>query len=411
VAILIRPAAFTAALIAAAALARTIPLDHPAIRYNSTRLTDPVSELARNIEAGKTQLAFDPDTGYLPALLKALEIPVSSQMAVFSKTSVQGMRIEPANPRVLFFNDAVIAGWVRGGFVELAAQDPQAGMVFYRVDQRPSAYRARTAAGAPENPFTRRTDCLHCHMSDVTLGVPGVLLRSVFPSVSGVPLANAPQYDTDSRAPFEKLWGGWYVTGRSDATHMGNRIAPDEAHPESMRRNEPEQLDSLEGKCPVNTRLTPFSDIAALMVFEHQVRMMNLLTRAGWASRMDLADAGSLGPRAHEAIRELADALLFVDEAPLKGRISGTSGFTEEFSARGPRDRNGRSLYQLSLRGRLMRYPCSYMIYSAAFDALPAPARTAIYRRMKEVLAGRGAEDRRNILEILRDTKPEFPAD
>ena len=379
---------------AAFAAAQTLPLG----------LTDPVTELSRKIERGTLQLAFDPVTGYLPAVLKALDIPVESQMAVFSKTSVQAMRIDPANPRVLFFNDAVIVGWVRGGFVELASQDPRLGMVFYRLDQRPSAYRARMAAATPESPFTRREDCLHCHMTPVTLGVPGVLFRSVFPSASGVPLPHAPQYDTDSRVPFEKLWGGWYVTGDSGpAPHMGNRIATDEAHAEAMLQGPAVRLDSLDGKCRPDARLTRYSDIAALMVFEHQVRMMNLLTRANRESRIALAEGRAL------KLDELADYMLFVDEAPVKGKITGTSGFAEQFSARGPHDRKGRSLRELSLQGRLMRYPCSYMIYSDAFDALPAEARTAVYRRMLLVLAHRNEADRTAIVEILRDTRKDFP--
>jgi hypothetical protein len=405
---LIRGGGALFAVAAGIVFAQTLPLNHPAVGYSSLRFGDPVARLSRNIEQGEVQLDFDPVTGYLPAVLKALDIPVESQMAVFSKTSVQAMRIEPSNPRVLFFR--VIVGWVRGGFVELASHDPRLGIVFYRLDQRPAAYRQRMAAATPGSPFSRREDCLHCHMAPTTLGVPGVLLRSVFPSPSGVPLIHGSQYDTDDRLPFEKLWGGWYVTGNSgDAPHMGNLMAADEAHPESMLRATPLHLDSLEGKCRSDSRLTPYSDIVALMVFEHQVRMMNLITRAGWETRIALAENHALTQRARTALNELVDYMLFVDEAPLRGEIAGTSGFAQVFSARGPRDRNGRSLRDLSLKGRLLRYPCSYMIYSEAFDALPGEAKDAVYRRMREVLNRRDEADRRAILEILRDTKPDFP--
>jgi hypothetical protein len=394
----------------ALASGQTLPLDHPAIGYSSLPLTDPVTALSRKIEQGQVRLAFDPVTGYLPAVLKALDIPVESQMAVFSKTSIQAMRIEPSNPRVLFFNDAVIVGWVRGGYLELASHDPRRGMVFYRLDQRLSEYRKRMAAATPESPFTRRQDCLRCHMTAATFGVPGVLLRSVFPSRSGVPLINAPQYDTDGRMTFDKLWGGWYVTGSSGpALHMGNLIAVDEAHPELMLEGGPVHLDSLEGKCGPQTRLTPYSDIAALLVFEHQVRIMNLLTRAGWESRIALAGNHSLTLPARAALNELADDMLFIGEAPLQGEIEGTSGFAEAFASRGPRDREGRSLRDLSLRGRLLRYPCSYMVYSKAFEALPAQARAAVYRRMWKALSSKPAADRDAIVEILRETKSGLP--
>ncbi|HLX45294.1 MAG TPA: hypothetical protein VKR43_17730, partial [Bryobacteraceae bacterium] len=82
----------------------------------------------------------------------------------------------------------------------------------------------------------------------------------------------------------------------------------------------------------------------------------------------------------------------------------------ERFSAQGPNDRRGRSLRQFDLERRLMRYPCSYMVYSEAFDALPPAAKDAVYHRMAEVLETRPAEDRRNIIEILRDTKSDLPA-
>jgi hypothetical protein len=116
---------------------------------------------------------------------------------------------------------------------------------------------------------------------------------------------------------------------------------------------------------------------------------------------------------------EVVDYMLFVDEAPLPNRVAGRSGFAERMSAGGPTDRRGRSLYQLDLTRRLMKYPCSYLIYSPAFDALPPLAKDPIYRRMWQVLSGDAREpryaslsltDRRAIVEILKDTKPNLPA-
>jgi hypothetical protein len=103
----------------------------------------------------------------------------------------------------------------------------------------------------------------------------------------------------------------------------------------------------------------------------------------------------------------------------LTGQVRGASGFAERFSAIGPRDRKGRSLRELDLNRRLMKYPCSYLIYSPAFDALPRGIKDPIYRRLWEVLSGqeRGERyrsrlslaDRRSVLEILRDTKKDLP--
>ncbi len=280
------------------------------------------------------------------------------------------MRIEPASPRTLFFNDSVFVGYVRGGFIEVASQDSRGNMNFYSLDQRPWVHAERA-----EPFFARRKDCLNCHAS-------GTLVRSVFTRPDGVPLQQPAGYDTDQRTPFDKLWGGWYVTGNSgSAHHMGSPI-----HFDTTRY------------------LTPYSDIVALMVFEHQTRMMNLITRIGQP-----------GADLTAAAKDLVDNLLFLDAAPLPDRIEGTSGFTEKFSALGPRDRKGRSLRQFDLQTRLMRYPCSYMIFTAAFDGLPAPAKEAVYQRMWLDLSGRVAaprlspEDREAIVEILRDTKPDLP--
>ena len=90
-----------------------------------------------------------------------------------------------------------------------------------------------------------------------------------------------------------------------------------------------------------------------------------------------------------DAAREVVDYLLFVDEAPIANPINGSTAFATQFAARGPHDRLGRSLRQLDLTRRLLRYPCSYMIYGEQFDRLPADAKEAIYRRMWEILSGK----------------------
>src|SRR5579859_8163279 len=116
------------------------------------------------------------------------------------------------------------------------------------------------------------------------------------------------------------------------------------------------------------------------MVFNHQMHMTNLVTRVGWEARVSPASPLS------GSARELVDYLFFVDEAPLNGPIRGTSGFVEKIAAGGPRDHKGRSFREFDLQRRTFRYPCSYMIYSDAFDALPAGAKDAIYKRMWEIL-------------------------
>ena len=389
-------------------------LKHPAIGYYTKPTHDLVGDLARRVEDGSLRLEFDPESGYLRPVLEALHLPVESQMLVMSKTGVQGLYTGPANPRAIFFNDAVTVGFIRGApLLELAVQDPEQGVVFYTVDQKPQARPI----------FERRPACLSCHQAYSTLHVPGMLARSVFMAPDGLPLSQFGSYDADDRTPFRRRWGGWYVTGADGGIrHIGNAVVTDTEKRETIVSDSTLHRVSAEGLFDGRGYPSVHSDIAALMVFQHQVRMTNLITRVGWESRVAAYDQrfdAADGP-VRDAIGELVDGLLFVGEDPLPAAIGGTSGFAETFAAQGPADRHGRSLRKLDLEHRLLRYPCSYMIYSAAFGALPGDVRGAIYGRMWQVLSGRDAsakyarlsgEDRRNVIEILRETLPGLPVE
>jgi hypothetical protein len=376
-------------------------LEHPAIRYSTAPLSDAVTALNRRLETGATRLASDPDKGYLPAVLDALQVPKESQLAVFSPTSFQAELISAKNPRAIYFSDTVAVGWVRGGAIEVAAQDPELGPIFYELDP---------GAGDPPR-FERSTECLVCHRTWETLAVPGLLVLSTFPPTTKNGYANGGV--TDHRSPFERRWAGWYVTGHAGRTrHMGNKLVPT-----MTDTSPPVALDSLAGQFDLKGYPTPFSDVVALLVFEHQSHMTNLLTYMTWEGRVAASDPEALNGLPDIA-REVVDYMLFVDEAPFAGPMQGTSGFAEMFAAKGPRDSRGRSLRQLGLERRLMRYPCSYMIYAPAFDALPRPAKDAVYRRLWQVLSGDETEptysrlsraDRQAIVEILRDTKKDLP--
>jgi len=200
---------------------------------------------------------------------------------------------------------------------------------------------------------------------------------------------------------------------------MGNAIITNTDDRESGISDRTLNRTSLDGFFDPHDYPSAQSDIVALMVFQHQVHMMNLITRIGWESRV-AESANRLdftaGPL-RDGVNELVDYLFFVDEQPLTDAITGTSGFAEIFAAQGPTDRQGRSLRQLDLRHRLLRFPCSYMVYSEAFRALPDAARQAIYARMGAILSGRDTQaqyarfsdaDRRAIVEILEDTVPEW---
>ena len=389
--------------------------DHPAIQYATRTPSDRLAALAKRLAAGETKLAFNADNGYLAALLGALGIPLESQVAVFSETSVQAELITPKNPRALFFDDSVAVGWVRGAdTLELAAHDPQQGVIFYTLNQRQTA--------TPR--LERQLSCLTCHLSQNTQDVPGMLTFTT-QSIPQDKYSYASGFATDHRTPIADRWGGWFVTGRAGSVHFGNTEIPQSLRPPAGAALRPRVLDSMKGVVDLRGFPTEHSDIVALMTLEHQATMINLLTRAGWAARIaEYAAPGPSAPRPRpealdEAVRELVDYMLFVDEAPLPAGTRGSSNFATTFAARGPRDPKGRSLRDFDLQGRMFRYPCSYMVYSPAFDALPAKAKTAIYDRMSAVLSGRvagepytrlSAGDRRAIVEILRATKPGLPA-
>lgn len=396
------------------------------VNYLTTPLTDPISKLQKQLNAEEVQLAFDEKSGYLAPVLKALNVSETSQMLVFSKTSFQRSRINPRTPRAIYFNDDVYIGWcVNGDVVEVTAVDPQLGGVFYSLDQE--------EVDRPK--FTRHTDtCTLCHASSVTQGVPGHLVRSVFPDSSGNPILSTTTYRTTSQSPLKQRWGGWYVSGtHGQQRHMGNMIAKSTREPEAFDPDAGANVTDLSKLINVEPYLTPHSDIVAFLVFEHQAPAHNALTLANYQAKLALRDEEILRkmdrdpnpPRTESIQRRLdhsADLVLkhflFVEEAPLTDRIQGVSGFAEQFAARGPCDKRGRSLRDFNLQTRIFQYPCSYLIYSAAFDGLPAELKGIVYRKLHDVLTGKdqsptyrhlSAEDRQAILAILLDTKPDLP--
>lgn len=399
-------------------------LDGDVIRYQTTPPDDAVARLERRLDRGEAQLDFEERHGYLVSVLRQLNIPVSSQTLVFSKTSSQQPLIGPATPRALYFNDSVYVGWVEGGeFVELAAVDPAQGTMFYTLEQR-RAHRPR---------FVRRQECLQCHASPQTIGVPGLLLRSVFTAPDGRPQLQVKTFVTTDDSPLRERWGGWYVTGtHGSQRHMGNVWIKDMQHPTQLDLASGANVISLQGRVDTTPYLSPHSDLVALMVLAHQTHLHDLITRVNWETRLALHDEASKNgtpevpdtwsdatrQRIHHAVEILLRNMLFTDEARLDARLQGTSSFAREFEAAGPRDSAGRSLRDLDFDRRMFRYPCSFLIYSPAFDALPQPALDYFYRRLWEVLIGTDHDsafahltpsDRQAILSILRQTKPGLP--
>jgi len=370
-------------------------------------LNDPVARLARQIDNGEVKLEYSADGwGYLTSLLKHLDIHVDSQVLVFSKTSFQLTKISPKTPRAIFFNDSAAVGSVQDGpYFELTAIDPSQGLIYYTLD---------TQKGEKPRFERRFTECLNCHGP-----ANGLVVSSVYPSADGTPFVTGTFFEgIDQRTPLENRWGGWYVTGtHGSLRHLGNAYAPNPDRPFDLQQEGTQNLTSLASKIDTTKYLTGTSDIVALMTLEHQARMTNLIIGVGQQFRLasNVGAVESSRNSLDKAVGQLVDFMLFVDEAPIEDPIKGVSTFTATFPQRGPRDQMGRSLRDFDLQKRLFKYPLSYMIYSEAFDALPAAARERIYQRLQDVLSGKdqspkfahlSAGDRRAILEILRNTKP-----
>ncbi len=394
-----------------------VPLDDPAINYAGPA-NDSVAHLEKQLESGKAKLDYAPNGwGYLPVVLKQLNINIDSQVLVFSRTSIQTAHISPRTPRAIYFNDDTAVGFVQNGDVlELTAIDPKLGAILYTLDTDKS--------DRPE--FARRDDCLRCHQGAPTMGIPGILVSSVHPvNDADARESHGSAFITDDRTPFAERWGGWYVTGtHGSQVHLGNNPElTDPLNPGRSSKEGTQNVTSLEDRFNTARYLAPTSDIVALMTLEHQTRMTNLMTRIGWDARIALRegkgklDDAALG-RINPEIEEMVGYMLFVDEEPLKAPVKGVSTFTKTFAERGPRDSKGRSLRDFDLQRRLFRYPLSYMIYSAAFDALPDVVRERVYQRLYDILTGKDQSktfagispaDRHAVLEILRATKPSLP--
>lgn len=382
----------------------------PPIDYLEATPRDAVSALQARLDSGDANLRFDRHFGYLRSLLKQLEVPLASQTLVFSKTSLQVKHISPRTPRAIYFSDDVYVGWVQGGNIEVSTVDPQLGANFYLLEQQETA--------RPK--IVRQTyDCLQCHSSGLTRDVPGHLVRSVATGPDGHIRLSAPSYLSDHNSPLRERWGGWYVTGQHGAQrHLGNRFAKPTEDPQRLDLEPGANVTDLERWFETAGHLSEHSDIVALLVLEHQTNMHNRLARANFLWKIAAHEKQLTDRSLQEIAAPVVEHLLFSGEAPLTDAIVGTSGFSEQFPRRGPRDEQGRSLRDFDLRRRLFTYPCSYLIYSDAFDQLPAPVKREVYRQLWEALTGTKvapafahltAGDRQAIVQILRATKLDLP--
>ena len=384
--------------------------DLPPLLYTKTAPTGRIAELVASISRGEAALPDGDEQETLRFLLRTLEIPESSQILVYSKTSAQNFFISPRTPRALYFNENAYLGHVPGGGFELITHDDRLGTAFHFIEPQPHGRKLRIERNT--------TSCLNCHATRRTEGVPGLTVRSVPTDADGNLLLSLGTTRTDHTTPIPRRWAGYYVTGRSALPHLGNRtftiaggLLPDEP---------PLTLKSVSGKIDVSPYLTDTSDIVALMILEHQALMHNLLInasmefrRASW--RETTIKSGGAAKVAEAKARAITGIMLFKDEAPAgDGGIDGSAAFQTAFAARFPKSKAGDSLADFHLGNRLFKNRCSYMIHSKAFTSLPAPVKAAVFRELRKRLSGEEPcewipeGERAGILEILDETVPGF---
>ena len=387
----------------------TMAYEDPPINYSAQKPNDRIARLQAQIASGEVKLKWDEQFGWLPALLNELKIPKSSQMLVFSQTSLQRREINPRNPRALYYNDDVYLGYIPNApMMEVSAVDPELGGIFYSLDQDK----------AEKPTFVRNQDCLQCHVSGRAMGVPGHFVRSLHTDGGGEIMAGTDTGEVDQCTPLADRWGGWYVTGQSGAqTHLGNLVGASaferQASEPGFRRN----IADLTQLIDTGKYLQPHSDIVALMVLEHQTHMHDYITRLNYETRMMMGTYGHIRYLKNQ-VNGFLRYLLFTEEAPLSASVTGEARYVADFTAQGRRDSKGRSLRDLDMKTRMFRYPCSFLIYSEAFDAIPAVMREDLLQRLYDILTGHDPDpqfsrltssDRQAILEILRETKANLP--
>ncbi len=389
---------------------RYATIDGPPHDYWNRPLQDRFTAIKDDLEAGRMDLDYGSEKEFVTSLLKALEIPVASQLLVFSTTSLQLRLISPRNPRAIYFSDDLYLGWVPGGKIEIVSLDPELGGIFYIFDipreRRPLVVE-------------RSDKCMNCHSGKETGHIPGLVIESVVPGPSGGSLTAYRRNLSGHGIPLEERFGGWHVTGQFDfPKHWGNltgRLTPDGLVTESFQIGE---------RCNPAVYPVTTSDILAHLLFEHQNGFVNRVLKAGYKARAFLHEGrGKLTPADREDLLEeshgLVRYLLFADEVELPGEgIVADSLYQEQFLALKKPAGNGLSLRDLDLKGHLFQHRCSYMVYSAVFQGLPEAFRRQVYRDLGKALhpVEGGAEfsylppeEKAAIREILKQTLTDLP--
>src|SRR5262245_21755519 len=387
---------------AAAAEAVRPGIYNPLHEYDTRPVEDRFTGLLAAWDKGeKPEIDTSSDLAFLRSLLKELDVPVSSQMLVFTATSLQKGLISARNPRAIYFNDDTYVGFVPRGRIEVISLDPQLGGVFYIFDRlRPGSRPA----------VHRSADCMNCHAPRYMNNIPGLVIESVIPGMTGGGERAFRREQSGHGVAIADRFGGWHLTG------TGESMPHNWANQLLIRKNgEALEVPNPPGeRCDLTRYLRPTSDLLAQLLHEHQVGFVNRALQASYQFR-ELAAADPVDEAAlAELSAPLVRYLLFADESPLTAGMIADSPFAADFTAAGKRDSAGRSLRDLEGSTHLLRHRCSYMIYSTTFSGLPVPLHQRVLSDLAFALDGSPAgthlppEERAAIRKILIATLPAF---
>jgi hypothetical protein len=385
-------------------------IDGPPHHYTTSKPRDRFTRVMATIEKDP-RLDRSSEKTFLTSFLRILDVPISSQLLVFSTTSLQLRFISPSNPRAIYFNEDIYVGYIPGGRMEIVALDPELGAIFYIFD----IPRER----APIR-YERSDRCMNCHSTDDTGYVPGLVVKSVVPAPSGGSLDGFRLAQSGHEIPFSERFGGWHVTGRHDITnHWGNVIGR-YVNGEITRIPNPPGVKYQWSKYPAES-----SDILPHLLLEHQVGFVNRVVEAAYRARTALFVSGEKlsaeqTAELDEQARIIARYLLFAGEAPLPGAgVEPDASYQAAFLAGRRLSADGLSLKDLNLKSRLFNHRCSYMIYSPVFERLPVILKSRIYRVLGSALKEENgdkefayltAAERKAVRQILTATLKDLPA-
>lgn len=392
--------------------------------YDTNPKRDDMSRLIARAEAGDYRFGTESGLGFLRELLADLDVPESSQILVFSKTSLQRDLIDPANPRALYFNEDTHVAWMPGGKVEIISFDADSGGRFY-IETPPENDTGEITFASPGR-------CFGCHGGAATNFLPGPLANSNLTTRTGRRVGRVRSHDRISHAvPFSERWGGYYVTGAPiTLEHLGNTFAERAGGDVRLEKALADgTLDSLEGT--VDTESFPRGDshILPLMVFDHQIEAHNLIVEARHRDRQYAHEEETFENGVTAKTRRDTEAffdrfvryLVFADEVSLSGHeFLASEDFREDFRANRRVGENGHSLKDFNLEDRLFENRLSYMIQSSSFLKAPRRMKNRVYDRLREILVEPDPPEgfdhfedgeRERIVSILRETQPDLPAE